>query len=222
MKSFLNCLSSVFRQSAVALCVGGCLLSAAAAAEPVALDQGLTYLRIASLTTSAFDIKDALLKPAPLVLDLRYTADEPEAVDALRVLNSQPAKPTLYVLVSPATPAAFTEILTKTATPLVLLGIKGSHPEPKVVVAQSAADDRRAYDALAAGTPLADLISGKVEKDRFDEASLVHEFKNGNKDAHPPEASTDGKPAAPAKLIDRVLQRAAHLHRAQLALKPHG
>ena len=140
MKRFLVLLASV-----------ACLLSPLRAAEPVTLDQGLTYLRIGSLTQSAFDLKAALQKPAPLVIDLRYTADEPEAINALRVLNSAPRKPTLYVLVSPATPASFGEILATTATPLVLLGIKGSHPEPGVVVAQSAADDRRAYDALAAG-----------------------------------------------------------------------
>jgi hypothetical protein len=199
-----------------------CLLSSVRAADPVALDQGLTYLRIASLTTSAHDLSDALLKPAPLVIDLRYTANEPEAADVLRVLNSQPRKPTLYVLVSPSTPKPLGEILTSTTTPLTLLGIKGSHPEPQVVVAQAAADDRKAYEALEAGTPLTDLISGKVEKDRFDEASLVTEFKNGNHDAHPPETPADGKNPPAAHLVDRVLQRAAHLHRAVLALKPRG
>ena len=211
MKSFLGLLFSV-----------ACLLSSARATEPVALDQGLTYLRITSLTKSAFDLKDALQKPAPLVIDLRYTVDEPEAANALRVLNSEPRKPTLYVLVSPSTPAALTEILTKTSTPLVLLGIKGAQPEPEVVVAQSAVDDRRAYDALAAGTPLADLISGKVEKERFDEATLVTEFKSGNHDAHPPETPAVDAKTPPAKLVDRVLQRAAQLHRALLALKPRG
>jgi hypothetical protein len=211
MKYFFSALFSVLS-----------LLSSVQAAEPVTLDQGLTYLRITSLNQSARDLREALLKPAPLVIDLRYTANEPDAVDALRALNSQPAKPTLYILVSPSTPASFTEILTKTSTPLVILGIKGSHPEPEVVVAQSAENDRKAYDALTSGTPLADLISGKVEKERFDEASLVTEFKAGNHDAHPPETPADGKASAPAKLIDRVLQRAAHLHRALLALKPRG
>jgi hypothetical protein len=213
---------TLLRRLFVLLVLGSRFAIPGMAAGPVALDQGLTYLRISSLTQSARELDAALLQPAPLVLDLRYTADEPDAANVLRVLNRQPRKPALYVLVSPATPKALGEILATAATPVTLLGIKGSRPEPAVVVAQSAADDRRAYDALAAGTPLAELISGKVEKDRFDEASLVTEFKNGNHDAHPPETPAGGKAAPAAPLVDRVLQRAAHLHRALLALKPRG
>ena len=204
-----------------------CLLSSASAAEPADLGQGLTYLRINSLVKSAQDLRGALLRPAPLVLDLRYVADEPAAADALRELNSQPAKPKLYVLVSPATPASVAAILTKTSTPLVTLGVKDSVPAAQVVVEQTAEADRAAYAALETGTPLVQLVSGRIEKERFDEASLVQEFKNGNLDAHPPTLSqVEGRVAGPAKPTespavrpDRVLQRAVHLHRALLALK---
>ncbi len=195
-----------------------CLLSAAFAAEPIILDQDLRYLRVTSSAQSSADLRAALLKPAPIVVDLRYTADEPHAEEILLEFRTAPRKPTIYVLVSPATPRSFADELTKSH--LTVLGVKGSRPEPTVVVAQSAEDDRRAYDAFTSGTPLANLISGKVEKERFDEASLVTEFKAGNHDAHPPES--DGKPAGPAKLVDRVLQRAAHLNRAAAALKPRG
>ena len=114
------------------------------AAAPVELAPGLRYLRIHSLAESAPDLSDALLKPTPLILDLRYVTNEREGADALRALNSQPAKPKLYVLVSPDTPKDVAEILTKTSTPLVTLGIRNSRPAPGVVVEQSAADDRRA------------------------------------------------------------------------------
>jgi hypothetical protein len=199
------------------------------AAEPIDLGQGLAYLRINSLAKSAADLNAALLRPAPLVLDLRYTADEPAAADLLRVLNSQPAKPVLYVLVSPATPAPIGAILSSTSARLMTLGVKGSRPAAQVVVEQTAETDHAAYAALDSGTSLAQLISGKIEKERFDEAMLVHEFKNGNHDAHPPEAGpAPGKEAAappagsPAeRLTDRVLQRAVHLHRALQALR-HG
>ncbi|MSU45657.1 MAG: hypothetical protein EXS42_00655 [Lacunisphaera sp.] len=93
------------------------------------------------------------------------------------------------------------------------------------MVQTAAAADRRAYDALETGTPLATLISGKVEKDRFDEATLVKEFKNGNPDASPPplpDPTALKSAAAPEKLVpltDRVLQRAVHLHRAGLVLR---
>jgi len=194
------------------------------AAEPVDLGQGLTYLRINSLTKSAADLNAALLRPAALVLDLRYTVDEPAAAEILGVLNSQPAKPTLYVLVSRATPASIAGILTSTSARLVTLGVKDSRPAAQVVVEQSVEADRAAYAALDSGTALAQLISGKIEKERFDEATLVHEFKNGNHDAKPPEAAPPaGKEASPAPavapLVDRVLQRAVHLHHALLALK---
>jgi hypothetical protein len=212
-----------------------CLLSSVLcplvrAAEPTDLGQGLAYLRIKSLAISAPDLNAALLRPTPLVLDLRYTSDEPSAADILRALNSQPAKPILYVLVSPATPASVAGILAATSAPLVTLGVKDSHPAAQVVVGQTPEADRAAYDALETGTPLAQLTSGKVEKERFDEATLVQEFKNGNHVAHPPVPPKAGAPAgtSPAtppavsqveRPTDRVLQRAIHLHRAWQALK---
>jgi len=217
------------------------LSASVCAVEPTDLGQGLAYLRINSLTKSAQDLRSALLRPGALVLDLRYTVDEPGAADALRELNSQPAKPTLYVLVSPATPKSVADIVAITPARRVTLGIKDSAPAPDVTVGQSAADDRRAYDALESGTTLAQLISGKIEKERFDEASLVQEFKNGNHEAKPPAVpalrspgseaggkadgsaapAATGAPAAPAPPVDRVLQRAVHLHQALQALK-HG
>jgi hypothetical protein len=217
MKRFLFLLSSVRCLPAIALATAG-LLSSAPAAELPELTPGLRYLRIHSLAQSAHELSDALLKPGALVLDLRYVADEP-AADALRVLNSEPAKPALYVLVSPATPAAVAGIITATPTPLVTLGIKDSRPAPKVIVAQSVNDDRRAYAALDQGTTLEALVSGKMEKEHFDEAELVKEFKSGNHDAHPAEGDPDSATPAPAHLTDRVLQRTLQLYRAQQALK---
>mgnify|MGYP000984374420 CR=1 FL=1 len=69
------------------------------------------------------------------------------------------------------------------------------------------------------------VTTGKIEKERFDEATLVQEFNNGNPDAEPPPLPDPTQPklneAAPVKapLIDRVLQRAIQLHRALLALE---
>jgi hypothetical protein len=95
-----------------------------------------------------------------------------------------------------------------------------------VVVRTDEDTDRRAYEALATGTPVTQLISGKIEKERYDEAVLVQEFKNGNPDPAPPPAldPTAGKHSGTAEkaavpLIDHVLQRAVHLHHALLALR---
>jgi hypothetical protein len=152
-----------------------------------------------------------------VVVDLRHATAAPEAVAPFTVaLTARSAESRVFVLVGPDTPEVVASGL---KGPLVTLGIKGSQPRPQVVVQQSAEEDRKAYDALETGATLADLISGKVEKDRYDEASLVQEFKGGNHDAKPPDAGQTKGNAVPARLIDRVLQRAVHLHRALLALK---
>lgn len=218
--SVLRLLSSVACLPAIGLAAAGLLSSVAAhAAEPVVLDQSLRYLRITS-AVQADELRTALLKPAPIVIDLRYTADDPSPETLPLEFRTQPRKPVIYVLVSPSTPRAMAKELSEAH--LMLLGIKGSRPEPTIVIAQPAADDRKAYEALDAGTALADLISGKVDKERFDEASLVSEFKNGNHDAQPPAATSKDKDTPAPRLVDRVLQRAVHLNRAQQALKPRG
>ena len=191
----------------------------AAAAEPAQLAPDLRYLRLHFVTPeAAHALADALLKPTALVLDLRYVADGAEAAAALGALDSQPAKPPLYVLVSPETPKVVAKALAATSARLVLIGIADSRPQPAVVVEQTAANDRSAYVALESGATLEALVAGKIDKERFDEAELVKEFKNGNPNAHPAEGSPDGTTAS-VRLTDRVLQRALHLHLALQALK---
>jgi hypothetical protein len=197
----------------------GTLRLAGAAGTPADLGD-LGYLRIHSVVGERATLAAALTQPHALVLDLRYPVDEREAGDTLRAaLGNATALGRLYVLVSPATPVPIVGAIAAHSARLVTLGVKGARPEPQVVVLQSAADDRRAYDALAAGTPFADLISGKIVKERFDEASLVQEFKNGVADPKPPETGLAKAGESPARLTDRVLQRAVHLHRSFQALK---
>lgn len=191
------------------------------AAEPVDLDQGLAYLRVHSLADDQAVIARATHTAHALVLDLRYATASDDALAALRtaLANRAPGTP-LFVLVSPATPPALANAVADELT----LGPTGTLPEPKVAVQTDAATDRRAYDAHESGLALADLITGKIEKDRYDEASLMKDFKSGNIAAEPPPGPdpTATKPGAPEKvpvLTDRVLQRAMHLHRALLALR---
>lgn len=217
-----------------------CLLSSGT--ELTDLGQGLSYLRIHSLADSEAALRKAVPGAGALVLDLRYATASDESPAALQAaLAGRSPNTPLFILVSPATPPALGRVIS--ATPTLTLGAAGSRPTPKVVVQTDASADRRAFDALDAGTALAKLISGKIEKERFDEATLVHEFKNGNHDAAPPPApdptaALPGNPsepgvagtntgsaaasnvAPPAPLVDRVLQRAVHLHRALLALRP--
>jgi len=205
-----------------------CLLSSVSATELTDLGSGLSYLRVHSPADSV----KATAAGGALVLDLRYTtADETSAAELKSALAARPANAPLFILVSPDTPPVLIPLVHQ--LPALTLGIAGAKPTPRVVVKAEAAADRAAYAALEAGTALTTLVSGKVEKERYDEASLVEEFKNGNLDAQPPpapdptapapdkaaEPKASGDPAKPAVPTDRVLQRAVHLHRALLALR---
>jgi hypothetical protein len=204
-------------------------LNSSSATELTDLGQGLSYLRVHSLADSEKALRSAVPGTGALVLDLRYATASDESVDSLRAaLTGHSAGAPLFVLVSPATPSGVAQAITQSGVSAFTLGSAGSQPSPKVVVKTDAETDRRAYDALDAGAPLGALISGKIEKERFDEATLVKEFKNGNPDAEPPPGPdpTAPKPAngpeKPAPLVDRVLQRAVHLHRALVALRSRG
>jgi hypothetical protein len=189
------------------------LSASAAASELMDLGHGLGYLRVQSLDEA---IK-SLGGTQALVLDLRRTTTTPQSVSPFSTaLATRPAAARTFVLIGPDTPAIVVRSLRGN---VITLGPAGTRPEPQVVVAQTAGDDRRAFDALASGTPLADLITGKIAKERFDEASLVSEFKLGGVGAQPSESVPSSTSEAAARLTDRVLQRAVHLHRALLALK---
>lgn len=209
-----------------ALCL---LASVLGAAEPTDLGQGLSYLRIHSIAGSEADLRKAAPATGALVLDLRYATVNDAAPAILQAsLANRPASALLLILVSPATPASLAPAIA--ASSALTLGAPESVPTPKVVVHTDSAADRKAFDALDTGTELTKLITGRIEKERFDEASLVKEFKDGNHDPEPPpavdptapkkEGDTNKDKDAPAAVpTDRVLQRAIQLHRALLALK---
>ena len=203
------------------------------AAEPPNLGYNLTYLRVHSLEAALPELQTQLAEKHASVLDLRYVTASDESAAALHAaLAAHPADMPLFVLISPDTPAAILQVIEPlNHDKVITLGVAGSHPAPRIIVKTSAKTDRQAYDAFDHGTPLAELISGKIEKERFDEATLVHEFKNGNPDPEPPEAPDPGdstadgtKPTSPAAktpepLRDHVLQRALNLQQALLALR---
>ncbi len=199
-------------------------LSSALATAPADLGQGLAYLRVHSLAADYQSIDAAVRDSRALVLDLRYIDAPPGSLKTLQdSLARRPAAATLFVLLSPATPDGLAATLPANA---FTLGIPQLNPAPKITVQQTPAADRQAYDALETGTPLSALITGKIEKERYDESSLVQDFRNGNSNPAPPPLPnpTTGNAAAPPGKVppptDRVLQRALHLHRALLALRP--
>lgn len=201
------------------------LRAVAAPTGPQPLDPGLTYLRVAALGETIAEVSRLAGTTDALVLDLRYadaTDTDATALGAL-LAGRRSASARWFVLVSPATPPALAAALQSAPPGVLTLGVAGSTPPPAVVVAQPADVDRRAYDAWSEQLPLAALIAGKVEKERYDEASLVREFARGVSDPAPPPAPDPTNAPAATKapvLTDRVLQRAVHLHRALQALRP--
>jgi hypothetical protein len=198
--------------------------SLGAVTSPMDLGQGLAYFRVHSVAEDAKALEATIAGNGALVIDLRYATAQGDAASLLaHALAQRRGSELLCVLVSPATPDALTGPLSAAPVRLTTLGVEGSVPAAKVVVGQTAETDRRAYDALESGTTLALLLSGKIDKDRYDEAALMNDFSNGNTSGEPPspdpKAAKDAAEKAPA-LVDRVLQRAVHLHRALGAIKP--
>ena len=197
--------------------------SAAAPAAPTDLGQGLAYFRVHELAADAAALDAVLDTAGSVVVDIRYAKAGPE--DAARwehALARHHGTGLLCVLVSPSTPEALAGALRRGVGHCTTLGVDGSVPQPRVVVEQTPAADRQAYDALETGTPLASLLSGRIEKERYDEESLMNDFSNGNTAAEPPAPdprATKDAPEKPPRLVDRVLQRALHLHQALAALK---
>ncbi|HEY9250737.1 MAG TPA: hypothetical protein VIO38_16470, partial [Rariglobus sp.] len=90
-----------------------------------------------------------------------------------------------------------------------------------IVVATTAEADRRACDALAAGTPPAKLLVENADKPRYDETALMREHTgatNAAADKAAPEDQAPEKPAEPV-VIDAVLQRAVQTYLGLAALR---
>lgn len=208
--------------------------AAAAAPAPAELAPNLAYVRVHSLADSAAALPAVLAAKRGCVLDLRHAVSTTASVAALQTaLAARPADAPLFILTSPSTPADVFAAINAFPKSFVTLGVANPRFPPKVTVNTTAGEDRKAYDAFETGTPIKELISGTIEKERYDEATLVREFKNG--DANPPElltpdptkpkteATGKGTPGADAPAVaplrDKVLQRALNVHQALLALR---
>ena len=190
------------------------------------LGENLRYVRARILPT---DLPSAELKSGPLVLDLRYTAAEPQAATALNAWLAFRAthRTPIFVLINPETASVLLNLFANVrARPNVLtIGRNSSESTADVGVTFTPEEERLAYDALSPTTSIDTLINENVGKARVDEASMLRERaeKSEPRTADNPDASTTEdakKPDPPVPpLVDRPLQRAVHLHRAMLALK---
>jgi hypothetical protein len=182
------------------------------------LGSGLIYARVRELPA------DLPAKPAgrssACVVDLRYVAADTDAAEGFAVwLKSRAtSRSPVFVLANADTSSALLKALGRheRSAGVVVVGIESSGFSPDVAVKSSAADERRAYDALEQGAAIASLLKDNPNKARNDEASLSKDrVAEASADAAG-DALTGKRPAPP---VDLTLQRAVHLHRALLALK---
>lgn len=194
------------------------VLGTLADAAPITRDlgQGLPYFRSGSLPADL--PADAVATPKGCVLDLRYAQGESDSGAALAAWLKRRATPRTPVLVlaNAATAPALRAVLGPhdPAGGVIVIGVAGADFAPDLEVAMSAADERRAYDALAEGVSLAVLLTDNPDKVRNDEASLS---KDRLAEASADAVTEAKKPAPPP--VDAVLQRAVHIHRGWAALK---
>ena len=202
--------------------------SRGAAAAPLERDlgRGLAYLRVVRLPA---DLPTKMAEPhKALVLDLRFVSADAtagKAFEAWLKFRANANSPLTILINSETSPLLLRAFL---ATPLpagvVTIGPAASEFKADVSVDVSPQADRLAYDALAQGTPVEDLIAHKLDKPRRDEAELARQHTNGNADAEsdepaPKSVATSAPPAVETPVTDLVLVRAVQLHRALLALR---
>ncbi len=220
--------------------IGGVMLPSFAAAKPLILDlgQGLTYHRAYALPADLPAASPA--RPQPLVLDLRYTTGGTDAATALAAwlkFRARPRTPVFILANTETSPSLRAALDERDSSPgLIVLGVINPDFTPDLALTVDKKTERIAYEFLNKSESATNLITPPLEKPRNDEAALTAEWHpdraTSNSSVAPALPTDHGKrtktaaaapsdPAAPAPppLIDAVLQRAVHLHRALVALR---
>lgn len=198
---------------------GGLLLVVAVAAVPERdLGQGLVYLRVQKFPVD-LPAKPTGRVPA-CVVDVRYASADTEAAAAFAAWVKARASPRspVFVLANAETSAELLAVFARheRGSGIVVVGIERGTFRPDVAVNATTENERRAYEALEKGAPIASLLADNPNKVRNDEASLSKD-RLAEASADAADDAMAGK-KAPAP-IDPVLQRAVHLHRSLVALK---
>lgn len=196
------------------------------------LGPDLSYLRVHTLPGDHAVLATAAGGNGTLLVDLRFAAADVGAADIFlgwlksRARVSAPVLVLLNAETSPALLALFRE--GRLPAGVVTLGIVSPTLTLDVPVDGAIAADRAAYDALEHGATLEELVNPKIDKVRHDEAAMTRERTAGAIGTETDDTSgaeTEEKPgsaatsAAPAQLVDRVLQRAVQLQHALQALR---
>jgi hypothetical protein len=196
-------------------CALACLPLTAGASIVRDLGAGLTYYRIHRLPQD--QPSPPAGRPGACILDLRYAKSDEIAASALRdwVKFNVSVHAPVFVLENAATDPALLATLPGGGQPgLIVLAPLSDKIGPDIAVRVTAAQDRKAYEALEKGADVTSLLSDYPDKPRIDEAYLEKEHIP---DSESPEVPTDHLPARP--LVDPLLQRAVQLHRGLVALK---
>jgi len=214
--------------------------TAANAALEKDLGQALAYLRVTDADADTALVVDTIAHRPALVLDLRSLSTDVAFAGAVQTALAKPPAPHAIrvVLINSTTTPALVAAITDSLASVITIGPRSPAITPDIAVSISDDADRRAFAALATGTPLEKLINDSHEKARYDEARLVQDHANGvspadsalpadaeddsvtNEPAHEEKKPLDAaKKTAPAPMIDLVLERAVQLHRSMLALK---
>ena len=195
------------------------------AAAPSDLGQGLLYCRVHALPA---DLPAASTGKSDLVLDLRYTLTDDTGATAFAAwLGFRTTIHPVFILVNAGTGPALLHALVARPAPSGVVALGPPLPvfTPDVPLKIFPDTERRAYDAFDHGTAIESLIVEKIDKPRYDEASMVKDHVSDSEAPAPddevvtakPDSAKD-KPVPPPPLIDLALQRAVQLHRALLAL----
>jgi len=203
------------------------------------LGQALAYLRVTDAHADATLAIDTIQRRPALVLDLRSLPVANGLAEAVQAALAKPPAPhaVRIVLINSTTAPELVAAITDALPSVITIGPRSPAIAPDIAVAVSDEDDRKAFAALANGTPLEKLISDAHDKLRYDEARLVQDHANGINppdSALPADAEDDSvitepadekkspdstKKTAPVAVTDLVLERAVQLHRSLLALK---
>lgn len=185
------------------------------------LGAGLSYTRISDLAADNAAVVEALQKPN-LILDLRYTTSDQAAAAALSAqldATTPPAGGVRIILLNASTAAPLVAVFEPERPRELSIGPASPAVTLDIPVTTTPEDDRRAFDALASGTPVEKLISSNTDKRRFDEATLARNRSGDssladedNQEPPPEVAEAAKKEAAPPH--DSVLERAVQVARA--------
>jgi hypothetical protein len=194
------------------------------------LGQGLVYYRAATLPTDLPAIPPAAKRA--YVLDLRYAGGNEIAALAVQdwlTSHAAPRRPVFVLANTETQPAVLASLARHGAgTGILVLGVPGPGFVPDIPLKLAPEAERQAYDALATLNDPEALLKENASKVRNDEARLAREHLPDSavedpvaatNDAAPPATGQAAAPKVPGPVIDVVLQRAVHLHRALVGLK---